>query len=71
MIKMVTTSASLGLSCSATSISSTPRPPIRLTDGQIVSARKATDRSHSRRVALWLRCYQAFVIRSPVMLMTK
>jgi hypothetical protein len=36
MIKMVTTSASLGLSCSATSISSTSTAPVRLTDDQML-----------------------------------
>jgi hypothetical protein len=38
MIKMVTTRASLGLSCNATSISSTSTAPVRLADTQIVLA---------------------------------
>jgi hypothetical protein len=33
---MVTTSASFGLSCNVTSISSTSTAPVRLTDKQIV-----------------------------------
>ena len=41
MIKMNATRASPLLSCSATSISSTPMAPVRLNDGQIVSAAKA------------------------------
>ena len=53
MIKMVTISASLGLSCSATSISSTPTAPVRLTDDKTKWYRRqrATSRCHSPRVA--------------------
>jgi hypothetical protein len=53
MIKMVTISASLALSCSATSISSTPTAPVRITNDKQngIRRQRATSRCHSPRVA--------------------
>jgi hypothetical protein len=68
MIKMVTTRASLLLTCSATSISSTSTALIRLSDGQIVSGGRGLGRCHNPRVGQFLMRPPGFVIKSPLML---
>ena len=54
-IKMTTISASPLLTCSATSINSTPTAPVLIADGQILRGGSCGDRCHFARVGLWLQ----------------